>query len=418
LKIDRIGGQGDGIGDHDGQSVFVTFTLPEEVVEVDITGGGKHGLNGKLIDVIEASKKRVEPECPHFTKCGGCNTQHLSQDLYEAWRHSTVTDALKTIGISEDKIEKPYITPPASRRRVSLGARKTAKGVVLGFREAASHKIIDIEGCGVARPELVHLFPALREALNDLLGQGQEARIQMTIVANGIDILIEADFPLDLDNRYRLMDLAEEWDVASLHWDNGEFLDPVSIRREPSMNMDGVKVPFPPGGFIQASDEGQAYLIKRVKEGVAGAGKVADLFSGIGTFSLPIAKHSKVLAAEENDSALNALKAGYGQNRGLQQIITRKRNLFKTPISADELSKFDAVVFDPPRAGAKTQVHEIAKSGVPTVIAVSCNINTFMRDAQILLGSGYEVATIAPVDQFLWSQHLEIFAKFVLRRCG
>jgi len=238
------------------------------------------------------------------------------------------------------------------------------------------------------------------------------ADVHITLTATGLDLLIDAPMELDLSARELFVAFANKHDVAAIHWRDQGFLDPVIIRREPMMNLSDVRVPLAPAAFIQATAEGEAALVQEVIAACEGYGRVADLFCGVGTFTFPLAKRHQILAVEGAKQALLALQAGANQATGLKQIIAKHRDLYRRPLTPKELSAFDAVVFDPPRAGAKEQVAELAQSTVKRIVAVSCNPNTFSRDARTLVDGGYVLEKAIPVDQFLWSPHLELVGIF------
>ncbi|NVJ68986.1 MAG: 23S rRNA (uracil(1939)-C(5))-methyltransferase RlmD [Alphaproteobacteria bacterium] len=416
LEITSLGAQGDGVGERDGVPVFVSGAMPGDTVQVAARETRRNGIYTELIDITENSPGRIKPECAHFGACGGCQLQFLSDDVYQAWVKDRTAMALAHHGFDASLVADPIITPKASRRRVAMKALRVASGVVLGFNERQSHQIVDVKACPVTRPELTGLFDPLRKLLSGLLDQRMAATVHLTMTASGVDILIEAAKELDLAARESLVEFANYHDIAALHWQDQGFLDPVAIRREAVMDFAGAKVPLPPAAFIQASDEGEAALVRVVTEACAGLGRVADLFCGIGTFSFPLAKEHQVLAVEGAKNALDALQGAANFASGFKQIVAKHRDLFRRPLSAKELEMFDAVVFDPPRAGAKDQVAELAKSTVQRVVAVSCNPNTFSRDARTLADGGYRLESVQPVDQFLWSPHMELVGVFTKDR--
>ena len=412
LTITGLGALGDGVGEHEGVQVFVPGAIPGDHVRVAVTDKRRNGLYSELVDILTAAAGRVQPPCAHFDRCGGCQLQYMDDATYTKWVSDRAGLALGQHGFHDVLVHRPVLSPKASRRRVALKAMKTIGGVVMGFNEGQSHQIVDVTACPVTRPELTSLFAPLRELLGWALDQRMAATVHMTLTASGVDLLIDAPKALDLAARERLVDFANSHDIASLHWQDKGFLDPVAIRREPVMDLSGIRVPLPPATFIQATAEGEAALVSAVVEACKGYGRVADLFSGLGTFTFPLARDHQVLAAEGAKAALDALKSGASLATGLRQIVTRHRDLFRQPLSVAELEKIDAVVFDPPRAGAAAQVAELAKSSVSRIVAVSCNPNTFSRDARTLADGGFTLDSVLPVDQFLWSSHLELVGVF------
>ncbi len=412
VRIASLGAQGDGVASHEDVPVYVPGALPGEEVLATVQERKKGGLYCELAEVVVASPERIEPACPHFSTCGGCQLQHMSNSLYAEWIGSRASMALAQHRLDTSVIRAPMITPQASRRRIALKALKVASGVVLGFNERQSHRVIDLSVCPVTRRELTSLFASIRTLLQAVLKQGMAASVHLTLTSTGVDMLVEAPMPLDLAARETLVDFANEHDLAALHWQEEGFLDPVAIRREPVMNFSGTLVPLPPASFVQASTEGETDLVAVVTQACEGYGRVADLFAGVGTFTFALARSHQVLAVEGAKGALEALTRAANISTGLKKVVPHHRDLFRRPLTAKELAPFEAVVFDPPRAGAKEQVAELAGSAVQRIVAVSCNPNTFARDARMLVDGGYVLESVQPVDQFLWSPHLELVAVF------
>lgn len=412
IKITSLGAQGDGVGEHEGTPVFIPGGMPGDLVSAELTETRRNGINASVVDILEPSEDRVDPSCFVFGKCGGCQLQYLSDDFYSNWLKERTAMALAHHGFDAAVIAEPVITPPKSRRRVALKALKVGKGLVLGFAKKQSHQLVDIKDCPVTRQELTDLIKPLRQVLTETLPNRMQATLHLTLTATGVDILIDAAMEIDLKAREALVDFANTHDIAAIHWRDEGFLDPVIIRKEPMMDLSGVRAPLSPAAFIQASDEGEKALVNEVVAACKGAKRVADLFCGMGTFTFPLAKSHQVLAVEGAKQSLDALQLGANQAVGLKQIVAKHRDLFRRPLTAKEMSGLDAVVFDPPRAGAKEQAQELAKSDVPTIVAVSCNPNTFSRDARFLADGGYRLERVVPVDQFLWSPHLELVGVF------
>lgn len=416
VTIHSLGARGDGLADADGIPVYVPDALPGEAVTVEVTERRKNGIHARLVSVDQASEHRQTPRCAHYQACGGCQLQHLDENLYRRWVRDRASFALSQHGFSNVVVSEPFITPPASRRRLAMKAVRTTAGVVLGFSEGGSHRVVNIEACPVAKPELQTLFAPLRQLLASVLSGGQMATLHLVVTDSGIDLLIEGPKELGLAERELCVAFADDHDIAAFHWQVEGFLDPLAIRREPIMNFAGAKVPVPPAAFMQATEESQKALTGAVVEACHGSKRVADLFCGLGTFTFPLARAHQVLAVEGARDALRALEAGRNgaQRQGVvfKQIVTRHRDLFRRPLAAEELIGFDAVVVDPPRAGAQAQMAELARSDVPKIVSVSCNPNTFARDARLLANGGYRLVSLLPVDQFLWSSHLELVGVF------
>jgi len=415
LEITRLASQGDGIAETENGPVYVPFTAPGDVVEARPQKGPRGARRAKLVRLIAPSPQRAEPVCRHFGVCGACALQHIPSQAYADWIARRIRTALGHHGLGETAIAEPAISPPGSRRRLALKALRTGKGVVLGFHERLSHKLVDIAECPVARPGLVACFEPLRAALSTCLAANQAATVTLTETATGLDVLIAGPGPLTLQAREALAALAENQDLAALHFYEDGFLDPIAVRRAPEMRFDELSVAFPPGAFVQATAEGEAVLRRAVGDWTGAARSVADLFCGLGTFSLALARPARVTAVE-GEAVLAESLAAAGRRHGLDGLTAQHRDLFRDPLTPAELEPFEAVVFDPPRAGAKSQAGAIAASNVATVVGISCNPNTFARDARILVDGGYDLVELRPVDQFLWSGQLELAALFIRRR--
>lgn len=412
LEIKSLGAQGDGISDLEGLPVFVPGAVPGDRVGVEIIDLRKNGIEAALKTVETASEHRVEPVCQHFGACGGCQLQMLSPALYRDWVKNRAQMALAHHDFDANLVRDPVITGAGTRRRLALKALKTAAGVVLGFSGLRSHTIIDVGVCPIALPVLNELIAPLRSLLATLMDTRGTVTVHLTATSTGVDCVFEGDLDPGYEGRERLVDFAQKFDLASLMIDRKGFRDPVATRRQPMMEFAGHSVPLPPAAFIQASAEGEAALIDAVVSAAEGATKALDLFAGIGTFTMPLAQTATVHAVEGARPALEALKAGAGHARGLKGVTTEHRDLFRRPLEVSELRGYDFAVFDPPRAGAESQASTLAKSDIPVVAAVSCNPNTFSRDARLLAEGGYILEAVLPVDQFLWSPHLEIVGVF------
>ena len=405
LEITRLGHEGDGVASCEGRSVFVPFALPGEVVEAEVTGE-----RGALIRVERPSPDRQAAACAHFGACGGCALQHLQPAGYLAFKQQLVADAFKARGLAAE-IAAPVTIAPGTRRRVVLSAVRGRDGVRLGFHAGRGSEVVPIRDCAVARPGIVRALPALARLALPLVSRRGEVRLTVTEAENGLDVAIDGGKG-GLEGAARLK-LAEAAGA-------GRFLrvcvngEPVLSLGEPVVDFDGIKVGLPPGGFLQAAAGSEAEIRRCVLEATAGAKRIADLFSGLGTFSLPLARRTEVTAVEGDKTMLAALSAAYKRTPGLRPVKTLVRDLFRDPLSAKELDAFDAVVLDPPRQGAKAQAEQLAKSKVPVVVAVSCNPATLARDARTLVDGGYTLGKVTPVDQFLYSSHVELVA--VLRR--
>jgi 23S rRNA (uracil1939-C5)-methyltransferase len=401
VKIERLGAKGDGVADGPDGPLFVPFTLPGELVRVALEPGNDRA---GLLEVLEASPDRIEPICPHFGVCGGCALQHLESHAYLRWKREQLIAALKSRGLDAE-VEPMRPVPPGGRRRASLALGRGEAGLALGYRRARSHALIDIAVCPVLSPQIATSLPKLKQALAPLLGGKREAKVGVTETGSGLDIVVEGIEPKPA-SLGAFAGKAASLGVARLTAD-GESIAPGG---PPEIDLSGVKVKLPPGGFLQASGAAEAVLVELVREGIGGAKRLADLFAGLGTFTFALAGDAAVDAFEEDEAALQALADAARKTPKLKPVRTYPRDLFHAPLSPKELQAYDAVVFDPPRAGASAQAEALAKSSVPKLVAVSCNPGTLARDLRILVDGGYRIARIVPVDQFLFSPHIEIVA--------
>ena len=396
IEIAKLGGKGDGSAEVSGQQVFVPYALPGE------RWRQQSGEWQRLSD----SADRVEPVCPHFGTCGGCVAQHMSTELYETWKLDAVRQSFLHQGLSvEPELAKAF--PIASRRRCALTARKMRSGVVLGFLEARSHTVVDLDVCPVLVPEIAGKLGVLRK-LADLSGEaGGTLRIDVLSTQSGLDVSVGGDV-LDLDQHLRveLASLASQAGLARLIVGNHE----IAQLQVPIVNCSGVDVVIHPNVFLQAVEAAEVELASLVVRHCGRAKIVADLFCGVGTFAFALARGSKVVAIDSDRPSIETLCAARDQAQKLKPIEARVRDLFHEPLSRKELEDFDCVVFDPPRAGAEGQARMLAKSRVPKVIAVSCNPATLARDVRHLVEGGYELKALNCVDQFRFSAHIECVA--------
>ncbi len=431
LVIESIGARGDGIGhdgaDRGGRPVFVPATLPGDRVRVRVTGERSGGLKAQLLELIAEGPGRVEPPCPHFGPCGGCALQHVEPSRYEAWKSELIVQALRrrgfAVGAEGVEIAPLLRVPPGSRRRVGLAARRGRNGLVtLGFHGRESHELVDISTCGLLTPRLLELLPTLRQALPLMLAAGEAAQLMVKDTETGPDLLWTSARAPDLAGREALADLARQADLARLSWQSPEGArrgfepEPVIELRAPRVTFGRVAVVPPPGGFLQPTTAGEAEIVRRLRRYLPdGTAQLADLYAGCGTFALALAGERaglRVHAVEADQAALAALsRAAQGADMA-GRITVEQRDLARRPLEPAELARFDAVIFDPPRAGAREQAERIAQSKLESAIAVSCHPNSFARDARILADGGFTLLEVAPIDQFPWSGHLELVALF------
>ena len=404
VGIERLGHEGDGIAETSTGPLYVPFTLPGESVSVEIDGA-----RGALAAILAPSPERTNPLCRHFGQCGGCALQHWADDPYSEWKRQQVVAALAQRGIAVDVL--PLVRIPAgARRRAIFSAATTDEGAVLGFHRRASKEILAISECPILTPALVAALPMLRRLAAQIMGQRGAAQLTVLAADNGLDISAKSAAAGRSHAMSALSSFAaSEPTIARLTVDGEELLR----ARLPELRQDGISLFPTPGGFVQASATAELVMAQAVAEALGERGPYADLFAGIGTFALRLAKSGPVLAVENEATALAALDHGARQTRGLKAITTRRRDLFRNPLAAVELKGFAGVVFDPPRAGAKAQAEALATSSVPRLAAISCNPASFSRDARILIDGGYRLISVLPVDQFHFSPHVELVAGFV-----
>ncbi len=400
ITIETLGAAGEGVAPG---PIYAPFTLPGEVVEGEVADGRMEAPK-----IVAPSSDRVSAPCPLFRRCGGCALQHGSDALVSGWKRQQVIAALATRGIKDVDVRDTVTSPARSRRRATFAARRTKKSVQIGFHGRKSDEIIPLTTCEVAHPELMAAFPAIEACARLGASRKNALRATVTITENGLDLAIEGGKALE---RQALLDaaaLADMHDLARLTW-NGETL---VTRHPPHQRIGPALVAPPPGGFLQATAEGEAALLDAARKAVGAPPKLVDLFSGCGAFSIPFADRTEVHAVEGDAALLAALTKGWKAVGGLARITTEARDLFRRPLLAEELNAYRAAIIDPPRAGAKAQMEQLAASTIPAIASLSCDAGSFARDARTLLDGGYTLEWVQPVDQFRWSAHVEIAAKF------
>jgi 23S rRNA (uracil1939-C5)-methyltransferase len=402
VDIVRLGAQGDGVAETANGPRYIPFALPGERVRV--------GAEGSPELLSPPSPERRQPLCRHFKTCGGCVAQHMSEPLYASWKRGIVVEALRQHGI-DATVAPLYGIAPGSRRRAVLTARQEGGGFVLGYHRRRSHELFTVEECPVLHPGIVSRLPGLH-AIAARLARG-EIRLTVLLTPVGLDVTADGGGTrIGARAAGELACLAADHGIARICVDGETIVE----RARPVLAMGGANVEPPPGAFVQAVAEAEAVMVDCVLAAAAKAKRVADLFCGIGTFTLPLARRARVLAVDGEEEAIAALVTAARHAQGLKPIDTKVRDLFRMPLSPKELKGFDAVVLDPARAGAEAQARQLARSGVPVAICVSCNPGTLARDVRILLDGGYALDSVTPIDQFLYSHHVEAVA--VLRRPG
>lgn len=405
-QVERLGRRGDGVAVGGAGRALAPLTLPGEEIEGE-------AMDGRIAAprIVTSSPDRVRPVCAHYRVCGGCSLMHASDGFTTAWKQRVVETALAARGLPAP-VEAVHVSLPRSRRRAVLSGKRTKKGALVGFHARASDVIVDLAECHVMRPEITAALPLLRQIV--AVGASRSAELTLTVIHGpaGLDLTVTGGKPMEPALFQTLAALADEGDLARLTWQDPSGAGQSITRRQPALTMGRAQVVPSPGGFLQATAEGEAALVSMVRDCAAGAARIADLFSGCGTFALPLAERAAVHAVEGLAAPLAALDAGWRGARGLNRITTEIRDLARRPLLADELDRFDAIVIDPPRAGAEAQVREIAASAIRTVAFVACDPVNFARDAQILAGGGFALTRLMVVDQFRWSPHVETVARF------
>ena len=404
FDIAGLGAQGDGLVRSQPEPLYIPNALP---------GERWRETEGGAFERLTAAADRIEPPCPHFGACGGCVAQHMSHTLYADWKSEQVRQALAHQGIVCD-LQPLWQAPAGSRRRMVLSADVADGAIRLGFRAARSHDLVEISTCTIAAPEIVRSLPALRLVMAELARVGSltaATRLHVLRADNGIDVLVDAvQGRLSASTRATLAGLAAQGGLLRLRIGNDEIYQSA----QPVLQVAGADLRVPAGVFVQAVAAAEAVMAQTVVKALGRAKYVADLFCGLGTFALPIARRARVMAIDNQPEAVAALADSVRRVQGIKPIESLRRDLFREPLSRNELNRFDGVVFDPPRAGALAQSQALASSKVPCVVAVSCNPATLARDLRCLIDGGYTLKSVTPIDQFLYSAHVEAVA--VLRR--
>jgi 23S rRNA (uracil1939-C5)-methyltransferase len=406
LLIDHVGHRGDGVVLSPGGSIYVPYTLGSEAVDVAEVPG--HPDRRRLVDVKQASPARIAPFCPHFTVCGGCAIQHWDVEAYRAWKRHIVVETLAQAGITTEVA--PLVDAHGSgRRRITLHARMGTHEVLkVGFAAASSHDIIPIDRCPILDPALNGAIDAAWAIAEVLKPARKPLDIQFTATSGGLDVDVRGSGPVSAAITAKLSAVAQQHRLARLTR-HGEL---VLMRNPPVIAVGTAQVTLPPGSFLQATAAGEETLAALVLDHSKRAKNVADLFCGVGPFALRLAAKSRVAAFDSDAGSVAALQKAATSTPGLKPVKAEPRDLFRRPLVPQELRDYDTIVFDPPRQGAQAQVAQLAASKVPAVIAVSCNVTTFARDANILIEGGYRIEGVTPIDQFRHTPHVELVARF------
>lgn len=397
--IDHLSAKGEGVARTAAGPVFVPFALPGETA---VRRPGE-----PFPDIRDPSPDRVAPFCPAFGRCGGCAMQHVRLEAYAGWKRELVARALARDGFASP-VAPTIVAHGRGRRRVIIHVRFRNGAPEAGFMAAGSHDLQQIGTCPVLAPALGDAFRIAAEAARPLARRNKPLDVQITATDAGLDVDLRGHGQPEPAERIGLTEVAEQLDLARL----SIHRDVVVERRPPFLEIGGASVHLPPRAFLQATAEAEEALAELVREGVGKATAVADLFSGVGPFALRLAARSRVHAADDAKDAVAALDRAARGRQGLKPVTLEARDLFRRPLLPMELRLFDAVVMDPPRAGAEAQARQLAASSVGTIVSVSCDLQSFIRDAVILRAGGYRLEKVTPVDQFAWSRHIELVGVF------
>jgi 23S rRNA (uracil1939-C5)-methyltransferase len=407
VTIQKLGAQGDGIFNSANGPVYVPFALPGETVAI-----ARVKDQGTVMSITTPSPDRQEPPCRHFGPdgingtCGGCTLQHLSDAPYRAFKRQLVIDALRSKGLTPE-VGETIAAHPGERRRVVFAARKTEKDMLIGFNQAESHHIVAIEECPISSAAIIARLPAITAIGAALANSAEAFRISVLETQPGLDIAVDGIKKLSDPQRRKAIETVLALRGIARVSLNGEILVEPS---KPIVDFGGVNVSPPPGSFTQATKSAEEAMAELVLAHVGKAKRIADLFAGAGTFSLRLARVGRVHAVESEEKPLAALDHAARNTQGLKPVSVERRDLFRRPLMTAELKAYDSVVFDPPRAGAEFQCQELARSAVKKIVAVSCNPLTLARDLAILVAGGYRITGVTPIDQFLWTSHVEVVA--------
>ncbi|NOZ43138.1 MAG: class I SAM-dependent RNA methyltransferase [Alphaproteobacteria bacterium] len=408
VKIDHIGAKGDGVAVGPDGPIYVPFAVDGDELEISLQGS-----HGRIRHLDQPSPVRIDPLCRHFGRCGGCALQHVSPRYYARWKQTQIRTALGHRGIDNVTILDVVTSPLASRRR----ARLTVIGqIATGFSARASHSIIDITECPVLAAEIMAIINPLREFFRLQLKKRQKMTLQITLAENGLDLILEGAGEPGLDLRMAIAAFAEARDIARICWQDSKLKKPFAEilceRRQPFVTFGTGRVYLPPAAFLQATKAGEVALSHFVTAALQDAGRIVDIFAGCGTFTVALIPDHAVHAVDGAAAMITALTTSCRHMGQIRVLTTEVRDLFLRPLRSDELNRYDAAIIDPPRAGARDQMQEIVKSDMTNIVMISCNAATFARDARILVDGGFTLGAILPVDQFLFSPHIEIITTF------
>lgn len=415
LTVSGLGAQGDGLARHGDTPVFIAGALPGETVTVRACGKKGDGLAADLISVETASADRVDPPCPHYSACGGCSLQHYAPAAEAEWKREILCQTLRARGLDPVAVGPLVRIGAGTRQRATFAWRRLRDRVVLGYNQRASHQIIDLQTCLLLEPALAALLPALRELVAAVAPVGTLGDLSVTLTDSGVDLCLDLPEYPGLEALEQIGQWAETHAAARIGARIDGVYHPLLTPRAPLVRFDGASVDLPPQAFLQPSRAGADALLAAVRAALAGTdGPLLDLFCGLGTFALPLAGDGRTVRGF--DSEATAVAALSRAAKALKRPLTATvRDLFRDPVEGKELKDVATVLLDPPRAGADAQcraLSEKAGAAVRRVVMVSCSPATFARDARTLCDGGFRLVQVVPVDQFVWSSHLEVVARF------
>lgn len=413
VEIESLGALGDGCGHEEGKPVYVPFTLEGDRVETEVIQENSKFIRARLRRVISPGESRGQAMCPHFSRCGGCQLQHLKEEDYYQFKRSLLENSVERAGFSAMYVEEPVQVGPFSRRRARFKVKVTRAGVRLGFYEVKSHNIVDLQECPALTRRISSLLVPLRRMIISLKSAKEVSEIQVVASEGKVQLLIYSSAKLIPFDRKVLEGFLASERLSSILWERNNVTIPVVAAEELSLLCGDTKVTLPPGAFIQATEAGQKAIAAIIVEETANATKVIDLYAGCGAYSFPLAEAGHIVkAVEGNGRMVQAIKDAITLNNFGDKMEAQVQDLYKNPVNGVELRGFDAIIVNPPRNGAEPQLEAIGKSEVPLVIIVSCNPVTLERDARVLQEHGYQIQRAVPVDQFYWTTHLESVVVF------
>lgn len=421
LTITNLGDMGDGVAQYDGKTIFVPFTYTGDKIKAVIDNVTKDHLTANMIEIVEPSPQRQNAPCKHFGKCGGCSLQHLNKHTYDSFKENILNNVIKDLSVDTAVIKQMVYVGENSRRRLEFKISVNKDNISIGFFAPKSHDVVDIQECPISSNEITKILPALKTCLHNLKKPGILKAISLTVTEDGLDATVTIGKNLTEFDKQQLIDFAKSNNIIRLsgyiqqknNSSNESNYICIYESKTPYIKFADVNVLLPIGTFLQATYKGQIAITELVLDHLKGCNKVADLYSGCGTYSFALVQQSKNVAAYEGDEQMVMAMHNAIINNDLEaKMITSTRNLFKRPLKEYELNRFDGLVVNPPRNGALPQIKNISKSNIKKVIIVSCNPTTFKRDAKHLIGSGYKLTSATAIDQFYWSSHLELVASF------